>query len=161
MPKYDYSLTKYINAKTKVAITCLEHGEFTILPRQHVSEKRRGGCQKCSSKSISEQKIEKFLIDININYETEKRFLDCKDKNTLPFDFYLKDFNTCIEFDGIQHFEERFFSKRKINNPANEVRNIQKRDTIKTNYCKEKGINLLRIKYTENIEEKLNEFFNF
>ena len=33
------------------------------------------------------------------------------------------------------------------------------RDNIKTDYCKNNNINLLRIKYTENIEEKLIEYF--
>lgn len=33
------------------------------------------------------------------------------------------------------------------------------RDEIKNNYCKEKGINLLRIRYDENVEEKLKEYF--
>ena len=33
------------------------------------------------------------------------------------------------------------------------------RDNIKTDYCKNNNINLLRIKYTENIEEKLSEYF--
>ena len=36
---------------------------------------------------------------------------------------------------------------------------IQKHDQIKNNYCKEKGINLLRIKYDENVEEKLTDYF--
>ena len=35
----------------------------------------------------------------------------------------------------------------------------QLRDQIKNDYCKEKGINLLRIKYDENVEEKLTEYF--
>lgn len=159
-PKYDYSLTEYINAKTKVKIICRKHGEFLMLPRQHISQKRKGGCQKCSSKSTSNEKIEMLLINNKIKYETEKRFPDCKDRKPLPFDFYLKDFNVCIEFDGIQHFEDRFFSKRLAQNPRGEVENIQKRDKIKTEYCNKKGIKLLRIKYTENIEKKINEFFN-
>lgn len=25
--------------------------------------------------------------------------------NTLPFDFYLPYYNTCIEYDGVQHFK--------------------------------------------------------
>ena len=31
---------------------------------------------------------------------------------------------------------------------------------IKNKYCKENNINLLRIRYDENIEEKLNECFS-
>ena len=34
------------------------------------------------------------------------------------------------------------------------------KDKIKNKYCKENNINLLRIRYDENIEEKLNECFS-
>ena len=34
--KYDYSKTVYINAKTKVCITCPIHGEFWVLPHSHL-----------------------------------------------------------------------------------------------------------------------------
>lgn len=42
--KYDYSLVEYINADTKVTITCKEHGEFKQLPNSHSSG---NGCPKC------------------------------------------------------------------------------------------------------------------
>lgn len=36
---------------------------------------------------------------------------------------------------------------------------IQSHDQIKTNYCKSYNINLLRIRYDENVEEKLMKYF--
>ena len=36
---------------------------------------------------------------------------------------------------------------------------IQSHDQIKNNYCKSHNINLLRIKYDENTEEKLTKWF--
>ena len=39
------------------------------------------------------------------------------------------------------------------------LKSNQIRDQIKNNYCKEKGINFLRIKYDENVEKKLIEYF--
>ena len=36
---------------------------------------------------------------------------------------------------------------------------VQKHDEIKTDYCKNNGINLLRIRYDDNIEEKLINIF--
>ena len=36
---------------------------------------------------------------------------------------------------------------------------VQRHDEIKTNYCKNNGINLLRIRYDENVEEKLINIF--
>ena len=35
----------------------------------------------------------------------------------------------------------------------------QFRDQIKNDYCKNNGINLLRIRYDEDVEEKLIEYF--
>ena len=60
----------------------------------------------------------------------------------LPFDFYIPDLNITIEYDGRQHYEiiDYFggldgFIDTKI------------RDTIKTIYCKENNIKLIRIPY--------------
>ena len=43
--KYDYSLVNYINNNTKINIICGEHGVFSQLPTNHLSNK---GCLKCS-----------------------------------------------------------------------------------------------------------------
>ena len=42
--KYDYSNVKYIDNKTKVCITCPEHGEFWQIPSGHMNNQ---GCPKC------------------------------------------------------------------------------------------------------------------
>lgn len=42
--KYDYSLTCYINAKSKVTIICKTHGTFQQSPDSHL---RGSGCPKC------------------------------------------------------------------------------------------------------------------
>ena len=46
--KYDYSLTNYISAKTKVKIICPVHGVFEQTPCGHLSGR---GCKKCSGKN--------------------------------------------------------------------------------------------------------------
>lgn len=52
--KYDYSLAKYVNAKTKIIIICPIHGRFEQIPDDHVRGK---GCKDCgmisTSKSIT------------------------------------------------------------------------------------------------------------
>lgn len=52
--RYDYSKTNYIDYKTKVCIICPIHGEFYILPLQHIGKKARG-CPICGKiqKAIS------------------------------------------------------------------------------------------------------------
>lgn len=115
----------------------------------------------CLVSSFGENKILKYLESNQVNYENQKRFFDCRDKNPLPFDFYLPEYNTCIEYDGIQHFEPVGFGAGKQEAEDN-FRLTNKHDKIKTEYCKEKGINLIRIPYTEfdNIEAILKENLN-
>jgi len=47
---YSYENVKYTNAKTKIHITCPEHGDFEQQPRKHLEG---NGCTKCANKSIS------------------------------------------------------------------------------------------------------------
>lgn len=42
---YNYSMTNYINARTKVKIGCIDHGIFEQLPSPHL---RGQGCNKCN-----------------------------------------------------------------------------------------------------------------
>jgi len=44
---YDYSKSKYVNARTKVIIICLEHGEFQQRPTSHLTGY---GCPSCARK---------------------------------------------------------------------------------------------------------------
>ena len=89
-----------------------------------------------------------------IKYIFQKTFDDCADKSLLPFDFYLPEYHICIEYDGGQHFVpiglfggEDKFKKQQFH------------DNIKTQYCKDNNIRLLRIPYFKNIEEELEKFF--
>ena len=154
--KYDYSKVEYINITTPIIIICPKHKPFKQTPENHLQGQ---GCIFCGE-SKGERKVRFFLKNYNINYEKEKRFDDCKYKKSLPFDFYLPQYNLCIEYDGEQHFTPKTFggkiSKEKL---YKQFKLCQKRDAIKNNYCKQKGINLLRIKYNENVEEKLAEYF--
>jgi len=75
-------------------------------------------------------------------------------KKALQFDFYLPERNACIEYDGKQHYEPvDYFGGEKA------FRLSLIRDGIKTAYCKEKGIPLLRIPYWDrgNINSILKE----
>jgi len=67
--------------------------------------KRSGGngCPNCRV-SKGEAAIAKLLNSKGISFEQEKTFVDCKNQNALLFDFYLYNYNICIEYDGQQHF---------------------------------------------------------
>ena len=110
-------------------------------------------CPKCNE-SKGEKAISNILSYLNINYTPQKRFPDCKYKNTLPFDFYIhnKKSKLLIEFDGRQHFEPV-----EIFGGDNSLKETQIRDRIKNDFALSKSIPLLRIPYTEqdNIEQIL------
>lgn len=42
---YGYSCANYVNAATKVDVTCRKHGTFSVLPNNHI--RKRSGCPKC------------------------------------------------------------------------------------------------------------------
>lgn len=146
--KYDYSLVDYVNNKTKVKIICPEHGEFEQRSGSHIEGY---GCSQCKE-SIGERNIRLFLENNNITFISQHRFNDCKNVKPLPFDFYLPEFNMCIEFNGLQHYEPNHFFVTSDGFDA-----LKSRDLIKSNYCDENGIKLIVIRYDENISTKLNE----
>ena len=149
--KFDYSIVNYKNNRTKVKIICPIHGIFEQTPNNHLSKK---GCKKCNE-SKGEKEISLFLINNKIIHNKQQKFENCKYKQKLKFDFYLPTHNICVEFDGKQHFKSiKYWGGEK------DFIIRQKRDQIKNIYCKENNIKLLRIKYNENINEKLTTFFN-
>ena len=89
---------------------------------------------------------EEILNKYHIKFEKEKRFKDCKDIRCLPFDYYLEDYNLCIEVDGQFHYLSvgSSFTTKYMNLPE-----VQRRDKIKTDYCKNNNIGLLRLPYYE------------
>ena len=104
--KYDYSKVSYINSKTNVELVCPKHGSWFQLPYNHLMGK---GCFSCVElfNSKGEKEVKKYLNKHNIIFKRQKTFDDCKNPETnrkLKFDFYLPDYNICIEYDGRQHF---------------------------------------------------------
>lgn len=127
-------------------------GVETEVPSSHLRSGHTTSCGQCCI-SKGEDRIKATLSSLSISFEQQKRFKDCKDIGILPFDFYLSNYNCCIEYDGEQHFhiplnkKSTFFTKEKINE-------IQRKDKIKTKYCEEHNIKLVRIPYTD--FEKIN-----
>jgi hypothetical protein len=149
---YDYRNVVYgTNQNTKVKIICRKHGPFLQKAGCHIYGQ---GCPVCKA-SHGEKRISLHLTNNGISFESEKNFPDMRYKNPLFFDFYLPDFNLAVEFDGIQHFKavKRFGGKSSF-------KQTQIRDKIKNEFCQEKGIHLLRIRYDEiDDTEKLIESF--
>jgi very-short-patch-repair endonuclease len=139
---YDYSEVIYKNAHSKVKIICKIHGEFAKTPSDHIYSLGKG-CPKCKE-SKGERIIRLFLEANQIEYIYQKRFTQCTYNQPLPFDFFLVEYNTLIEYDGRQHFIpfEKWGGLQALE--------LQKtKDIIKTNFALNNGFKLLRIKYTE------------
>lgn len=100
--------------------------------------------------SRGERMAEEILNKHNIRYIPQKRYDDYRDVYTLPFDFYLPDYNLIIEIMGEQHEKpvalfggQEGFEKRI------------EHDRIKREYLKNNNIPILDIWYYEfdNMEE--------
>lgn len=147
-------LSPYINSQEKILIdfNC-GHDPSWVIP----SNLKQGiGCPICSE-SKGERVIRSYLEKNNIEFSQEHRFDNCKYKRSLPFDFFIPEYNLCIEFDGIQHFEENHYFGGK-----SALKSTQTRDRIKNKFCEENNIDLLRIPYYEldNIDKILDKKFN-
>lgn len=131
-------------------------GNIHYVGTNHLTQGKTKSCGKCNLSSTGEEKILKILIDKKVKFETQKRFKDCRDKKPLPFDFYLPDYNCCIEYDGLGHYKIAESGWRTAEN----VKKTQDHDNIKTQYCKDNNINLIRISYKDynNIEQILQIF---
>lgn len=147
---YNYELVKYINNKEKISIICKKHGIFKQEPNHHLSG---CGCPFCNI-SKGEQEIENYLIENNIYYTTQKTFVGCSDRSLLRFDFYLPYVNMCIEYNGLQHYQiVEYFGG------IDSFIEGQKRDKIKEQYCIDNDIDLVVIKYNDNIINYLDNLF--
>jgi Zn finger protein HypA/HybF involved in hydrogenase expression len=148
--KYDYSLVVYKGAKIDVEIICKKHGSFFQKPNYHLSG---NGCPKCSE-SKGEIKISEFLKRENIEYVRQKKFVSCRNKKELPFDFYIPSKNILIEFDGQQHEKDIDFFSKKYSHSL-----LKRNDEIKNKFAKQNNFKLLRISYKQynNVDVVLKE----
>ena len=150
--KFKWFEETYTNSYTNMKMMCLKcHSFFWQQPAQH---KLGAGCPFCNV-SKGEEKIKKILDLNNIKYIQQYRFIDCKFKKPLPFDFYLPELNACIEFDGEGHYMSIDYWGGDAS-----LKYTQNNDKIKNDYCSDRNIKLIRIPYWErdNIEEILNYF---
>ena len=122
-------------------------GNIRIIPHSWLTSKDgivNCGCDSLFAFSRGERKIAKLLDENSINYSREKTFKDCilPSGRRARFDFYVNE-SYLIEYDGEQHFKSTgvIFNEEK-------VKETQLHDSIKNQYCKDKGIILIRIPYT-------------
>lgn len=152
--KYDYSKTRYKKAKLKVIITCPEHGDFLQTPNDHLNG--RQGCPSCKLYSKGEAKIDSFLRENQVKFESQKKY---KPLGRLRFDFYLPDYNLLLEYDGEHHFRPIRFGGISKELAQINYEKTRRSDELKQAFAKSRGIAMLRISYREfkNISSILGE----
>lgn len=115
------------------------------------------GCPACKE-SLGERRISNILKENNISFVAQKRFEDCKNIKTLPFDFeILNEYGTkcLIEYNGVQHYKPvKFFGgeegfKQRIKN-----------DKIKYDYCVDNNINIFYISFEDDLEERMKDIMH-
>ena len=139
--------------KTQWIYKC-DCGRFGKASTTNLKSGKVRSCGKCTLHSYGEEIIKDYLCNHHINFVEQKHFIGCNNILSLPFDFYLPDYNLAIEYDGEMHY--------KVTTLNNDLVGQQQRDNIKTKYCEENDIILLRIPYWErdNIESILSEWLN-
>ena len=148
--RYDYSLVEYKNAITPVTIVCPTHGEFQQKPCIHLDQ--RCGCQMCSS-SRGELEVRKWLQQRGVSFIQQQMFDECFDKRRLKFDFFLPQYNTLIEYNGIQHYRNVPLFKHS----NDKFEDVVRRDQIKVEFTNKKGLRLIVVPYTANVDQYLSQ----
>lgn len=151
----------YVGSLNNLLFHCLVcHKEFLMTWAGATQGRECFNCQKTKG----ERRISEWLDKTNIDYVYQKRFDDCRNINTLPFDFgiFLNKKWKLIEFQGGQHYFPVDFFGEGIEKAKLNFKEQVKRDKIKKRYCKDNNIRLIVIPYWkyEKIESILNKEFN-
>ncbi|WP_321834943.1 hypothetical protein [Clostridium butyricum] len=125
---------------------------FSMQPTRFI----KGGirCPHCY-RSKGEEVIRDYLKDNDVVFKEQYKIKECKNIRPLPFDFAIFEDNKLkclIEYDGSQHYG------RKFNNDEEEFLKLKRNDKIKTEFCKDNNILLMRIKFVRS--ENPNIFKN-
>lgn len=145
---------KYENSKKKIQMLHNTCGFlYDVTPEKFKFGRR---CPKCNE-SLGERFIADCLDSMNLPYKREFTFEKCRFKKCLPFDFVVfmnEEILALIEFDGRQHFSAiDYFGGEEG------FKLTQQRDEIKSTFCKQNNIPLIRIPFwdIDKIENILKE----
>lgn len=151
----EYTLIgEYKNAHTR---TLFRHNDCGTEWESEPNNVLKGhGCVVCSGSS-GERRVLNYLKTTPFDYELEYTLDGCKHERLLPFDFAVfkdKKLLCLIEYNGGQHYDPV-----ELWGGIDNLKEIQLRDQIKRDYCKENHIPLIEIPYWDykNIDNILSE----
>lgn len=140
---YIYDKTAYIKDSMHVLITCRIHGDFMQIANAHLSG---CGCPLCKQ-SHGEERVRLYLEKEGVKYIPQYKIANesilCKNKY-IYVDFFIPDKNVIIEFQGEQHYKPTGFVNSKETFESQQYRD----ESVKF-FCKNHGIKLIEIPYTE------------
>lgn len=125
------------NSNNDIMWECVcECGEKCLVSSHKLVTNHTKSCGCMISKN--ESYIASILKENNINFDRQHIFNDCLSPkgNNLKFDFYVDD-KYVIEFDGKQHQDDIAWMES--------TDDLKQRDTIKTQYCFQHNIPIIRI----------------
>ena len=142
-------LGKYQFTTEPISIQCKKCGYIWDVPIKSLRY-----CPNCEKDKMykGEQMIFDILIENDIEFVQQKTYEKCKNIRKLSFDFYLPKYNTCIEYNGQQHYMPVDYFGGKVS-----LQHQQHNDNIKREFCKNNNINLIEIPFTYNTKEKIEE----
>lgn len=105
------------------------------------------------------------LDDLGFNGTREKTFDDLRNPETivlLRIDYFVEELGLAVEYHGKQHYEYiPFFHDKAHKKYAPSLEDCQKRDKLKSDYLKTKGIELVVWRYDEPVSrESIEERFS-
>ena len=130
---------------------CVDCGYQQLVISYNLTKNKAGHlCGVCGAKSAGEYLIGKKLQELNIQFEKEKTFIDCKFPDTqqfAKFDFFVNN-EYIIEIDGEHHYKPCRYASSVTQEQAylNFIK-IQQQDCYKNEYCFKNNIPILRIPY--------------
>lgn len=153
---YQPLITDYSNITVLVPInvTCPNNHHWVVTYNNFKKGRRCPICNKQTVGGMSrgERLIFSALSGNSLRFEREKRVIINNEIHR--FDFFLPDYNTMIEYDGQQHYNNSAIF------PGANLANQKRRDEVKDKYCKQQGINLIRLPYTISNPHDINDFLN-
>ena len=119
----------------------------------------RGHTRTCGCGKISkyEEYVEEILNSLDIQYDREFKYIDCRNRYPLPFDFHFihNNIEYFIETQGQQHY-----IPVKAWDGEDRLKRTQGNDEIKRQYCIDHNIVLIRLPYTMSKDEMKQEIMN-
>lgn len=117
-------------------------------------------CTGESNISSGENAVIKALKDLGFEekvdyyHDVNDPYLEAYTGRRLRFDFQFVDHDIVIEYDGKHHYYPVYFGRTKNQSErqkkaSEKLADLQARDKLKDEYCKENGIKMIRITYTD------------